>query len=161
MNDTSAFSHLPYRACVGIMLINADSQVFVAQRLDQMVEAWQMPQGGIDAGEDAINGALRELREETSVTQATLLAESAEWMNYDLPDYLIPELWGGKYRGQTQKWFLMRLDAPDSHININTEIPEFRAWKWVDPAELADLAVPFKRDLYQNLVNEFSSRMRS
>lgn len=151
-----AFDHLPYRRGVGIMLLNRDGHVFVAKRLDTIAEAWQMPQGGIDAGEDPQAAAVRELQEETGVTGAAIVAESADWYTYDLPDALIPKIWGGQHRGQKQKWYVMRHLGPDSAIDIAQEHPEFSEWKWVPVQQLPALIVPFKRDLYQQLVTEFS-----
>lgn len=153
-----AFHHLPFREGVGIMLLNAAGEVFVAKRLDTLVEAWQMPQGGIDDGEDPRTAALRELTEETGVpaTHVTILAESAEWLTYDLPDALVPVIWKGKYRGQKQKWFALRLYGPDSLINITAyEHPEFSEWKWIPMQHLPEVIVPFKRQLYAALVAEF------
>lgn len=153
-----AFSHLPYRQGVGIMLLNAQGQVFVAKRLDTMVEAWQMPQGGIDEGELPRAAALRELTEETGVPaqHVTILAESAEWLTYDLPDDLVPVIWKGRYRGQKQKWFALKLDGPDALINITADAhPEFSEWKWIAMAQLPEVIVPFKRELYATLVEEF------
>ncbi len=115
-----------------------------------------MPQGGIDAGEDPRTAAMRELREETGTHKASVLAESADWYHYDLPDHLIPIIWGGRFRGQKQKWFAMQFEGVDSDINIHTEEPEFLEWKWVKPEALPDLIVPFKRDLYAALVKDFS-----
>ena len=147
---------LPYRPCVGIMLLNAQNKVFVGQRIDQTSEAWQMPQGGIDEGEDTLSCARRELMEETGVIDVQIIAESAHWFHYDLPEDLIPKMWGGKYRGQRQKWYLMRLNADDSHINIATQEPEFKAWKWLDVHEVPNVIVPFKQTLYQEIVKEFA-----
>jgi putative (di)nucleoside polyphosphate hydrolase len=150
-------SLLPYRPCVGIMVLNADNLVFTASRIDQMVEAWQMPQGGIDPGEDPYAAALRELEEEISVApeHVTLLAESQDWLTYDLPAEMVGKVWKGKYRGQKQKWFALRFNGPESAINLATKHPEFDAWKWLPMAQLPDMIVPFKRALYQELVAEF------
>jgi len=152
---------LPYRPCVGMMLINRAGLVFVARRIDTLVEAWQMPQGGIDEGEDPRIAALRELEEEIGTTKAEIMAESRDWLSYDLPEHLVPQLWGGKYRGQKQKWFALRFLGEDSDINIETKHPEFSQWKWVTPAEVPELIVPFKRELYQAVVGEFSSLFSS
>ena len=149
-------SGLPYRAGVGIMLLNADNRIFVGQRLDSKLEAWQMPQGGIDAGEEPLDTAFRELAEETGVTQAALLAEAREWLYYDLPDDLIGTIWKGKYAGQRQKWFAMRFTGTDADVNIATEHAEFRAWRWSTVDELGALIVPFKRDLYDAVLAEFA-----
>jgi putative (di)nucleoside polyphosphate hydrolase len=138
-----------------MMLLNAAGNVFVAKRIDMTSEAWQMPQGGIDEGEDPRTTALRELKEEIGTDRAIILAESADWYTYDLPDYLIPKIWGGKYRGQKQKWFVLRLDGDDSLINIETDHAEFSEWKWVPIETLPDIIVPFKHDLYAALVKEF------
>jgi len=146
---------LPYRPCVGIMLVNTENKVFVAKRIDSELEAWQMPQGGIDDGEETRSAAFRELEEETGVTNATIIAESSDWHPYDIPADMVPKVWGGKYRGQKQKWFLMRFDGTDADINIDTKEPEFSEWRWANPQELPDLIVPFKRALYQNIVAEF------
>ena len=139
------------------MLLNPHNLVFVAKRIDMTSEAWQMPQGGIDQGEEPQAAALRELMEETGTDKAVIVQESREWLAYDLPDHLVPKLWKGRYRGQRQKWFAMRFSGTDSDINIATEHPEFCEWKWVAMEELPDIIVPFKRDMYQQLVDEFSS----
>lgn len=151
------FSHLPYRAGVGVMLLNATGEVFVAKRIDSVAEAWQMPQGGMDAGETPEAAARRELQEETGVTQAVVLAHTQDWKYYDLPDALVPKIWGGKYRGQKQHWFCMRFTGVDADINIHGPHPEFSQWRWVPPHALPDLIVPFKRDLYAELVAEFAA----
>lgn len=147
---------LPYRPCVGIMLINRNRQVFVARRIDMQIgEAWQMPQGGIDKGEEPRGAALRELEEEVGTRRAEIVGECEEWLNYDLPAELVPKVWGGKFRGQTQKWFAMKFLGEDKDINIQTDHPEFSEWKWVNPVELPGIIVPFKRDIYARLVDEF------
>lgn len=151
----SNYSNLPYRKGVGIMLFNANGLVFVAKRIDMISEAWQMPQGGIDEDEDPHDAAFRELKEEIGTNHATILAESKDWMRYDLPDELVPIIWKGQYRGQEQKWYAMRLDGTESDIDIAGEHPEFSQWQWVDIETLPDLIVPFKRDLYEQLVKEF------
>lgn len=149
---------LPYRRNVGIILINKDGQVFVGARIDNPDDAWQLPQGGVDKGEDYLEAAYRELEEETGVKRehTKLLAEAEEWLRYDLPDDLQKRIWGGKYRGQEQKWYVLRFTGKDSDININAHTPaEFRAWRWAPLKDLPDLAVPFKRDVYEQLVDMF------
>lgn len=152
---TSKFEHLPYRPCVGIMMINQDNKVFVGKRIDTRSDAWQMPQGGIDEGEDATEAVLRELEEEVGTNKAEIVAESEHWHSYDLPDYLVPKLWNGRYRGQKQRWFLLRFTGEDADINIETEIPEFLEWKWSEIDDLPQIIVPFKRRLYMQIVEEF------
>jgi putative (di)nucleoside polyphosphate hydrolase len=147
---------LPYRACVGIMLLNREGLVFTAQRIDQLVEAWQMPQGGIDDGEDAAVAALRELEEEIGTSRATIIEEHPEWLHYDLPAHLVGKVWKGRYRGQRMKWFAMRFDGVDEDINIDTAHPEFSQWRWLPMAQLPDMIVPFKRDLYAQLASDFA-----
>ncbi len=149
---------LPYRPCAGIMLVNAQGKVFAAQRLDNPgVDAWQMPQGGIDEGEEPKQAAIRELMEETGVgpDKAAIIAQSKQELFYDLPDELVGKIWKGQWRGQRQWWFLMRFSGQDLDIDIETEHPEFSEWKWVDPETLPDIIVPFKRDLYRSVLNEF------
>jgi putative (di)nucleoside polyphosphate hydrolase len=151
------FSQLPYRPCAGVMLVNAANLVFVGQRLDSSSEAWQMPQGGIDKGESPRDGALRELGEEAGIAPdlADIIAASSTEHFYDLPPQLMGKMWGGRYRGQRQHWFLARFLGSDADVNIETEHPEFRAWRWAELETLPDLIVPFKRDLYSALVAEF------
>jgi putative (di)nucleoside polyphosphate hydrolase len=146
--------NLPYRPAAGIMLVNAEGKVFVGQRLDSTLEAWQMPQGGTDPGEDAEQAALRELEEETGIPRrlVEIVARAPEDLDYDLPPELIGKLWKGRYRGQRQTWFLMRFLGTDADVAIDTAHPEFRAWKWAEPSELPDMIVPFKRTLYQNVL---------
>ncbi len=155
MSDTSPFAYLPYRPCVGVMLLNEEGKVFVGQRIDTRTEAWQMPQGGIDLGEEPRATALRELAEEIGTNKATFLAETKEWLRYDLPEQLVPEIWGGQYRGQEQKWFCMRFTGVDADIRLETKEPEFRVWQWIEPQRLPDLIVPFKRALYLRVLEEF------
>jgi putative (di)nucleoside polyphosphate hydrolase len=164
MSDAAdAFAHLPYRPCAGVMLVNDEGLVFVGQRSDSSSEAWQMPQGGIDKGETADQAALRELGEEAGVSAdlVEIMAQSATEHFYDLPADLIGRMWGGKYRGQRQYWYLVRFLGTDSDINIATEHQEFRAWRWADLDTLPDLIVPFKRDLYAALVAEFGAILRA
>lgn len=143
-----------YRPCVGICLFNKAGQVFVAERIDTP-EAWQMPQGGIDKKEDPADAALRELGEEIGTHKASILGRTEDWLYYDLPDDLRAKVWKGKYRGQKQIWYAMRFEGTDEDINIQTKHPEFTRWKWVDLAETVDLIVPFKRELYQEIVQQF------
>lgn len=140
------------------MLLNRDGFVFVGQRLDSSVEAWQMPQGGIDPGEEPEEAALRELGEETGIAPrlVSIIARSDREHLYDLPPELMGKLWGGKYRGQSQHWFLMRFSGQEIDVNIATEHQEFRAWRWAPPADLERLIVPFKRKLYRDVVAEFA-----
>lgn len=148
---------LGYRPCVGIMLVNMDGKVFVGQRLDNAVEAWQMPQGGIDDGEEAKDAAFRELEEETGIAPelVKIIAVARDEHFYDLPPELVGKLWGGKYRGQRQFWYLARFLGQDSDIDIQTKHPEFREWKWATPDSLPELIVPFKRKLYRDILQEF------
>lgn len=153
---------LPYRPCAGVMLLNRDGKVFVGQRIDNSLEAWQMPQGGIDEGEDAEAAAIREVGEETGIAPdlVEIVARSDEDLFYDLPLDLIGKVWKGRYRGQRQSWFLMRFLGEDTDIDIVTEHPEFRAWKWADPAELPTMIVPFKRALYEKVLELFSTHLK-
>lgn len=153
---------LPYRPCAGIVLVNGDGLVFAGQRLDHASGAWQMPQGGIDSGEAPRDAALRELEEETGVTRRSVSveAESPGWVTYDLPQELLGRLWGGRYRGQKQKWFLLRFHGRDEDVNIATAHPEFAAWAWMAPAELMEAIVPFKRDVYRQVFAAFADDLR-
>ena len=153
---------LPYRPCVGIMLLNRDGLVWVGRRFDKANEEgpgkwWQMPQGGIDPQEDAARAALRELEEETSVRSAEIVAEAPGWLTYDLPNHLVGVAWNGRYRGQKQKWFAARFLGDDSEIDLapHGHKPEFDAWRWARMDELPKLIVPFKRDVYQQVIAAF------
>lgn len=150
---------LPYRPCVGLMMINSDGKIFVGQRNDRYTEAWQMPQGGVDKGEAARDAAVRELWEETGVTAdlVEIIAETDGWLPYDLPHDIVPKIWKGRYRGQEQKWFLLRFTGRDDQINIETDHPEFTRWKWQTPDQLTAEIVPFKREVYERVVAAFAA----
>jgi putative (di)nucleoside polyphosphate hydrolase len=152
---------LPYRPCVGVMLVNQDGRIFVGQRNDRDQDAWQMPQGGIDKGEDPRDAALRELWEETGVTAdlVTVDAETQGWVAYDLPHDVVPNIWKGRYKGQEQKWFLLRFNGTDDQVNIATEHPEFTQWKWIDPADVVASIVPFKRAVYEQVLAELGPKI--
>lgn len=160
MTDPTAadLSALPYRPCVGLVVLNRDGLIFAGQRIDSPYDAWQMPQGGIDAGETPRTAALRELAEETGIAPARvrILRESARWLDYDLPAHLVGRLWQGRYRGQTQRWFALRFEGDDSEIDIETHTPEFNRWAWMPRDALIARIVPFKRDTYAAVFDEFA-----
>lgn len=153
-------ARLPYRPCVGVMLVNPAREVFVGQRIDSALAAWQMPQGGVEKGESPEAAALRELREETGVRSdlVSVLAESADWLPYELPHELVPKLWKGRFRGQKQKWFLMRFHGQDNDIDIDTDHREFSEWRWLPAEKLVQNIVPFKRDVYAAVMAEFDGK---
>ena len=154
-------ARLPYRPCVGIMLINAQGLIFAAQRIDTALPAWQMPQGGIDKGEDPAAAALRELHEEIGVTpeMVQLLDSTPDWLTYDLPVEMVPKIWKGRYRGQKQKWFLMRYLGADHDIKLEQDHAEFSAWRWIDAGEMIAAIVPFKRAIYEQVVARFAPHL--
>ena len=147
---------LPYRPCVGVMLINREGLVFVGRRIDQTVEGWQMPQGGIDGEETAEQAALREMKEEIGTDNATFLREHPDWLAYDLPAHLVGVALHGRYRGQRQKWLAFRFEGKDTEIDIATREPEFAHWKWLSLEELPRLIVPFKREIYRRVIECFA-----
>jgi putative (di)nucleoside polyphosphate hydrolase len=160
---------LPYRPCVGIVAFNRDGLAFIGRRIDgpehvDLTHAWQMPQGGIDAGEEPWPAALRELHEETNISSIERLGEIDEWLSYDIPADLIGQAWNGRYRGQTQKWFAVRFTGAESEIDIahpgGTHQAEFSAWRWEPLQNVPDLVVPFKRPVYERVVAEFSKFAR-
>lgn len=144
-----------YRPCVGLLLLDRRHRIFVGQRADLSFPAWQMPQGGIDPGETPFEAGLRELREEVGTDRVEFLKESRVWRSYDLPPELARRMWGGRYRGQAQRWFAFRFLGEDGDINIHQGHPEFRAWRWAEPEQLLAEIVSFKRDVYQSVFEEF------
>jgi putative (di)nucleoside polyphosphate hydrolase len=146
-----------YRPAVGVMLVNSDGKVWVGQRLDNALDAWQMPQGGLDGGEAPLEGALRELEEETGISRdlVEIVARSKDELTYDLPDDLVGKVWKEPWRGQRQTWFLARFLGTDEDVNLRTRDPEFRAWKWAEPGELPAMIVPFKKKLYEEVLAAF------
>lgn len=159
------YKDLPYRPCVGMMVLNRDGRVFVGRRFDgpEHVDAdhpWQMPQGGLDPGEEPYRAALRELAEETNISSVDLLAEAPEWFAYDLPPEVAAHAWGGRYRGQTQKWYALRFTGPESEIDVahpaGGHEPEFSEWRWEPMRNLPDLIIPFKRKVYERVVATFA-----
>ncbi len=150
-------SDLPYRPCVGIMLFNADGKVFVGKRIDQTVEGWQMPQGGIDKGETPKQAVLRELQEEVGTARAEIIGEMDDWVTYDLPEHLIGVAFHGKYKGQRQKWFALRFTGKDADIDLTAHEPEFSAFQWVSLEDLPALIVPFKREIYKAVIAAFQN----
>ena len=155
MKNLKPFHDRPYRPCVGLMVFNSLGDVFSGQRLDNPNKAWQLPQGGIDDGENPIQAAFRELEEETSIKSVIFIAEYPKWIKYDVPLNLADNLWNGKFRGQTQKWLLFYFNGKNNEININTINPEFKNWLWMDPFELTSKAIYFKKDVYNQIYKVF------
>jgi len=148
---------LPLRIGVGIILLNHENKIFVGKRIDNPENSWQMPQGGVDENEDFLQAAKRELKEETNIRTITVIKELNEWLTYDLPVNLLGKLWKGKYRGQKQKWFIMKFLGKNDEINVKTKHPEFSNWKWIEPYELPKVAVHFKINVYRKLKEELTS----
>jgi putative (di)nucleoside polyphosphate hydrolase len=148
---------LPLRIGVGIILLNDKNNVFVGKRIDNPKNSWQMPQGGVEENEDFLQAAKRELEEETGVKSVKLIKELDGWFKYDLPEYLLGKLWEGKYRGQKQKWFVMKFIGKSSEINVKTKNPEFFEWKWIELSKLPNIAVHFKVDIYKKIKEELTS----
>ena len=148
------FQNLPLRSGVGIVLLNEYNKVFVAKRIDNPKNFWQMPQGGVDHGEDFLTAAYRELEEETSIKNVELISELDGYITYNLPDHLLGVIWKGKFRGQKQKWFIVRFIGKDNEINLNTANPEFKEWKWTEIDNLTNIIVEFKREVYKKVVRE-------
>jgi len=162
MNDKAEILRVEgYRAGVGVMLLDGANRVFVGRRIDIAGDNWQMPQGGIDKGETPRQAALRELHEEVGTDKAEIIAESKGWLSYEVPTDITRRLWRGRYRGQRQKWFAMRFLGSDEEIDLHTHHPEFDAWKWVPPSELPRLIVPFKRQLYLDVLAEFAGILKA
>ncbi|HJK86573.1 MAG TPA: RNA pyrophosphohydrolase [Candidatus Megaira endosymbiont of Nemacystus decipiens] len=157
MYNNLEYKDLPFRPGVGMMIINKENRIFVGKRLNTKDNAWQMPQGGIDLGETPSVAAIREMKEEIGSDNCKIIAESKNWYSYRIPEFLVPKLWGGKFCGQKQKWFLIRFLGSDEDININTECPEFEEWKWIDAKDLLQDVIQFKIVLYKRIIEEFSS----
>ena len=154
MNENN---QLPLRIGVGIVLLNHENNIFVGKRIDNPQNSWQMPQGGVDQNEDFLQAARRELEEETGIKSVKLIKALDGWLNYDLPENLLGKLWNGKYRGQKQKWFVMKFLGKTDEINVKTKNPEFFDWKWIKPSELPEIAVNFKVAIYKKIKEELSS----
>ena len=150
-------NNLPLRIGVGIILLNKNNKVFVGKRIDNPIDLWQMPQGGVDKNENFLSAAKRELEEETGITKVSLVKEIDSWFQYDLPQHLLGKIWKGKYRGQKQKWFIMKFLGNNNEININTKKPEFLNWKWINPSKLPEVAINFKINIYRKISKELTA----
>ena len=150
------YNNLPLRLGVGIVLLNSENKIFVGKRIDNPVNSWQMPQGGVDKNENLLNAAFRELREETGVENVKLIKEIDTWLTYDLPKNLLGKLWNGKYRGQRQRWFVMRFIGKDEEVNVKTKNAEFKEWKWIAVDQLTNVAVDFKLQIYKKISEELN-----
>ena len=154
-------NELPLRIGVGIVLLNYENKVFVGKRIDNQTNSWQMPQGGVDPNENFLQAAKRELEEETGIKNIKIIKEFDKWLEYDLPKNLLGKIWKGKYRGQKQKWFIMKFLGKNEEINIKTKNPEFSEWKWIDPKNLPNVAVNFKVSIYTIIMKELDSLNQS
>jgi putative (di)nucleoside polyphosphate hydrolase len=161
LTDQSNITDLPYRRGVGMVIINDNGQIFLGKRLESKFEAWQMPQGGIFVGETPSKAVKREMMEEIGCNSGEILAETKKWYSYNIPEFLVSKLWDGRYKGQQQKWFLIRFTGTDSDINVNTDNPEFREWRWANISELLEIIVPFKKLLYKAVLKEFEPIIRT
>jgi putative (di)nucleoside polyphosphate hydrolase len=153
-NDDS-YDALPYRLGVGLMLLNQENKILIGQRIDTKINGWQMPQGGIDEGETPSKAVLREMEEEIGTNKGIIISETKSWYFYDIPKFMIPKLWNGQYKGQKQKWFLIKFTGNDSDIHLDTKNQEFREWQWCSLDEIMNLVVPFKKTLYKAIIKEF------
>ncbi len=156
MANVNKFKNLPLRLGVGVVLLNSNNKVFVGKRIDNPINFWQMPQGGVNDNENLLYAANRELKEETGVKSTKLIKEIDNWLTYELPNNLLGKIWKGKYRGQKQKWFIMRFVGDEEEININTKNSEFKEWKWIDINQLLNVVVRFKHDVYKTIVKELN-----
>ena len=154
-NNIDEYDQLPYRFGVGAVILNKECKVFVAKRLDSKLDVWQMPQGGMNIGETPSTAIMREIKEEIGTDRCEIVFESDKWYSYDIPQKITKRLWSGQYKGQKQKWFLAKFFGHNNDININTLIPEFCEWRWVELDDLLSIVIPFKRKLYKSIINEF------
>ena len=154
-HDKHLSEELPFRHGVGMMILNKQGHIFVGKRVESKFEAWQMPQGGILTGETPSKAVFREMKEEIGCDCGNIIAETKKWYSYNIPGFLINKLWAGQYKGQKQKWFLVEFTGSDGDISVDTEMPEFREWRWVSKEEILDIIVPFKKRLYMAVIKEF------